>query len=181
MMELIFLDLTLKSWVILRLHLVVNKNAKKILLVLLLLSIWMLNTVGSKTNIQPNIHTQLQFLALKNAYLVCFLLKDNIASIIWITVSQSNLIISVQFKHYIKKHTCILSALCQTPHYTKSNGKIACGFYLPTLLNWFDANAKCTSLGARLPVIMSDKENTDIKNLQVDFLGYNDTFHHTKA
>jgi len=49
----------------------------------------------------------------------------------------------------------------------KSNGRNACAFFFPSGLSWEDANAKCTALGARLPVILSEEENTDIANLAV--------------
>ena len=57
--------------------------------------------------------------------------------------------------------------MCQTPIYIKSDLQQACGFFLPKGLTWDNANAKCTALFARLPVIKTAAENDDITNLMV--------------
>jgi len=43
----------------------------------------------------------------------------------------------------------------------------ACGFYLENELSWKQAADKCYALGARLPEIYSETENTDILSLKV--------------
>ena len=52
--------------------------------------------------------------------------------------------------------------------YVKADGMCACGFYLENELSWRQAADKCYALGARLPEIYSEKENSDILNLKVN-------------
>jgi len=43
----------------------------------------------------------------------------------------------------------------------------ACGFFLPKGLPWRQAADKCYAQGARLPEVMSAKENADILSVKV--------------
>jgi hypothetical protein len=45
----------------------------------------------------------------------------------------------------------------------------ACGFFLPKGLDWRQAADKCYEQGARLPEVMSAKENADILSVKVSF------------
>ena len=60
----------------------------------------------------------------------------------------------------------MLIALCNVT-LIKSNGKKYCGIFLNNGLTWNQADEKCKALGARLPIITTDKENMDILNSAV--------------
>jgi hypothetical protein len=56
---------------------------------------------------------------------------------------------------------------CSTSTYTKSNGAIACGFDIAAGLNGDQARSECAKIGARLPEIADDRENSDLFNRKV--------------
>ena len=58
-------------------------------------------------------------------------------------------------------------AYCETKVFTKADGRQACGFFLGRGYSWLEANAMCSKMGGRLPVIQSAQENKDIYDLQV--------------
>ena len=56
---------------------------------------------------------------------------------------------------------------CTTPSFFKQDGSLACGFFLAQGLTWSQANAGCSDMGARLPVINTEQENKDLFNILV--------------
>jgi hypothetical protein len=56
---------------------------------------------------------------------------------------------------------------CTTPTYFKEDGSSACGFFLSQGLTWSQANASCSAMEARLPVITTSQENQDFFNILV--------------
>ena len=67
-------------------------------------------------------------------------------------------------------------ALCTTAKYTKDNDEIACGVLLNKTIDWLTAATECRSLGARLPIIKSSRENEDLSDLFVRIIS-----HHIKS
>ena len=63
-------------------------------------------------------------------------------------------------------------AFCTTGNYTKDNGDKACGVLLNRTMGWQTAATECRSIGARLPVIKSLKENKDILNMLVSKISH---------
>jgi hypothetical protein len=57
--------------------------------------------------------------------------------------------------------------ICTTPTYFKSDGRCACGFFIEQELTWIEAVRDCQARDARLPKIMSEKDNSDIFSLNV--------------
>ena len=52
--------------------------------------------------------------------------------------------------------------MCNTTIYSKSNGALACGYDVPSGLNWNQTVTECAKVGARLPEIADARENNDI-------------------
>ena len=72
-----------------------------------------------------------------------------------------------QNKHNQNIQPIICLEICHTVYYKKSNGDTACGTEVFMGMNWTSAFDFCTSMGGRLPVIETLKENEDFASLRV--------------
>jgi hypothetical protein len=67
---------------------------------------------------------------------------------------------------WTKKNLCEKTIACEL-QYTKSDGSLACGFFINGNFNWHQAAEECEEHGAKLPVINSDSDNQNILRVKV--------------
>jgi len=67
----------------------------------------------------------------------------------------------------LRENIFLILGKCTTSNYKKSDGSLACGFFVEDGLTQDVANTTCRDLGARLPEIYSSAENEIITSFLV--------------